>query len=100
MVDVPVVPAARFKGHYSSGHLFQGQHVQITLSIKILGIARIFFPQGKGAHFFQFFQIHDDLSFPVLFVLYSKLFKMYNTYNNYLQMHFFYCRREPWKSVP
>lgn len=81
MVDVLVVPAARFKGHHRCDHLLEGQHVQIALSIKILGIPCIFFSQGKGARFFQFLQIHMIDSFPVIVVLYSIFLRMYNAYN-------------------
>ena len=71
MVDVPMIPAARFKGHHRCDHLTGGSVCSNSSFHQILGIPCIFFSQGKGARFFQFLQIHMIDSFPVMVVLYS-----------------------------
>lgn len=47
MVDVPVVPAARFKCDVEHRHLLGGQRRQVALAGEILGKGIVLFPRGK-----------------------------------------------------
>ena len=47
MVDMPVVPAARLKGHVENGHLGFGHRGQIALADKVFGKAVVGAPTGK-----------------------------------------------------
>ena len=58
MMDMPVIPAAGFKGDVKNGHLRRGERGQIALPDKILRIRVILFPHREdgeiGRHAVQF----------------------------------------------